>query len=97
MLTKSSQFFVLLTLPALASAANLSASAFCEASNGLSVLNCIPVSPATYVPPNTVTNAVVVGIGDATYGVRANYGDVGIYLNAQTRASSGPTTSYAKA
>lgn len=96
MLTKSNVLLTLLTVPALASAASLSASASCGANNG-TVLNCVPVSPLTYVPPNTVTNAVVVGIGEATYGVRANYGNVGIYLNARTRASLGPISTYATA
>jgi hypothetical protein len=97
MLTTLNVSLVLLALPVLASAAQLSASASCEANNGINVLNCTPVSPANYVPPNTVTNAVMVGIGEATYSVRANYGNVGIYLNAETRASSGPVTTFATA
>lgn len=75
----------------------LTASASCEVNTGVSVFKCVQVSPSSYVPPTTVSQSASGGIGEAEYAVRADYGNVGIYLNSATLASSGQVSTSATA
>lgn len=87
----------ILSMPIAGWCSQLSTSASCEVNTGTAVVNCVPASSATAAPLAATTESIAAGIGQAGYGVRANYGDVGLYLNAATLASSGQVSTYADA
>ncbi|QHE76778.1 PEP-CTERM sorting domain-containing protein [Hydrogenophaga sp. PBL-H3] len=90
-------FVSALVAPAYGWSGQLTASGSCLVNTGVDVIYCDPVSSSNYIAPSTILQSASGGIGEADFGVRANYGDIGIYLNSATQASTGEISTYATA